>query len=139
MLEHDEDDRFITSSVLAGLSHNIAVDFVTTPEALFHHLATGPLPDIIILDFMLPSGSGLDVLKAIKSNDAYRHIPVLIASGSPHKDVVLECYRAGASSFFEKPSNDRDTSEKIKVVMDYWFGMAELPMQPKLNRTAANL
>lgn len=129
MLEHDEDDRFITSSIISGLKYKIDIDFVSDPKLLFAYLKEiNPSPHLIILDLVLPSGNGLDTLKALKNNETYKHIPTLVVSGSLYENIIIDCYKAGANSFFSKPFTDKTTVEKISLVMDYWFGMAELPV-----------
>jgi CheY-like chemotaxis protein len=131
ILEHDEDDRFIASSVISELRDDLNVEFVSDPESLFAHLqANMAYPDMLILDLVLPSGSGIDVIRKIKNSEAYKHIPTLAISGSVHEDVIMECYRAGANSVFAKPYTDKGTIDKIRIVMEYWFSMAELPGRP---------
>lgn len=131
ILEHDDDDRFIASSVISEVRQDLRVDFVSNPEALFDYLETSkPYPDMLILDLVLPSGNGIDVIRQIKTSEAYKHIPTLAISGSVHEDVIMECYRAGANSVFAKPYTDKGTIDKISLVMNYWFSMAELPGRP---------
>jgi CheY-like chemotaxis protein len=131
ILEHDDDDRFIASSVMSEFRPDLTIHFVADPEALFDYLQKNrPYPDLLILDLVLPSGNGIDVLRKIKTSEAYKHIPTLAISGSVHEEVIMECYKAGANSVFSKPYTDKGTTSKISTVMNYWFSMAELPGRP---------
>jgi len=70
-------------------------------------VAIAKLPDIILLDLMLPKLSGPDVLKALKANPATMHIPVIVLSSLSNKneEKLLE---DGAAAYFEKSSLQLD-------------------------------
>jgi len=61
-------------------------------------------PDLIVLDIGLPGGSGLQVLRNLKSNVAMTCTPVIILTA---RDASLEgeALRAGADAFFQKPAD----------------------------------
>ena len=77
-------------------------------EAL--QVAKDKLPDIILLDLMLPRISGLDVLRALKKNPDTRHIPVIVLSGLSQQNEE-KLLNEGAEAYFEKSSLslDKDT------------------------------
>jgi len=60
-------------------------------------------PDVIILDIHMPGGSGLDVLKRLKTSTKTKHIPVLVVSGSGGSEMRDLVKRLGAADLFEKP------------------------------------
>jgi DNA-binding response OmpR family regulator len=60
-------------------------------------------PDLIILDIVLPSQDGIDVLKKLKSDKATADIPVIICSVVRRKKRVVEGLDAGAVDFLTKP------------------------------------
>jgi len=60
-------------------------------------------PDLIILDIVLPSEDGIDVLKTLKSDEATAGIPVIICSVVRRKKRVVEGLDAGAVDFLTKP------------------------------------
>jgi len=57
-------------------------------------------PDAVILDFQMPGGSGLDVLRAIRPNHPGLH--VLICTNYPYPQYREECLGAGANFFLDK-------------------------------------
>ena len=57
-------------------------------------------PDALILDLQMPSGSGLDVLRAIRED--FPHLQVLICTNYPYPQYREECLTAGANFFLDK-------------------------------------
>ncbi|MCG8699783.1 MAG: response regulator, partial [Bacteroidales bacterium] len=61
------------------------------------------MPDIILLDVMMPKVNGYEVCKKIKSDKKLAHIPVLFLSALNDPDDILMGFDAGASDFITKP------------------------------------
>jgi len=60
-------------------------------------------PDAIIMDVMMPAGSGLNALKQIKASNRTQLIPVIAVSSSTDPDVPGRMLAAGADEFLPKP------------------------------------
>lgn len=130
MVEDDPDDRYLTQRVFEEHRYNVKLDFLTGGEEVLAYLDTRSqdmLPSLIVLDKNLPAIDGLDVLRKVKEHPGYRYIPVVMVSGTVAPGVVEECYRAGANSFFQKPSGDRLTRERISAFLHYWLEVVDLP------------
>ena len=69
------------------------------------------MPDALILDLQMPGGSGLDVLRAIRTD--YPHLYVLICTNYPYPQYREECLSAGANFFLDKSAE----FEKIPVIL----------------------
>ena len=85
-------------------------------------VANDKLPDIILLDMMLPKISGTEVLKALKENPATTNIPVIVLTSlsQMNEGKLLE---AGAAAYFEKSSLDLDkSSEKLAATIQAILG-----------------
>ncbi len=72
-------------------------------------VANDTLPDIILLDMMLPKISGPDVLKALKANPATRNIPVVVLTSLSQKNEE-KLMHEGAVAYFEKSALELDKS-----------------------------
>ena len=59
------------------------------------------IPDLILLDMMLPKVSGLDVLRALKGDVLVKHIPVIVLSGLGQANEA-RLLKEGAAAFFTK-------------------------------------
>jgi len=71
--------------------------------------------DLIILDLMMPQISGLEACKYIKSQEEYKHIPIIIATAKTDLQTLKECFDAGASDYVRKPIiNDIELLARVK-------------------------
>ena len=96
-----EDSKFLRVATERALS-NAGFEVSTAEDgekAL--QMANAGLPDIILLDLMLPKISGPDVLKALKESSATRDIPVIVLSSLSQKNEE-KLLSEGAAAYFEK-------------------------------------
>jgi CheY-like chemotaxis protein len=64
-------------------------------------IARKDLPDLILLDMMLPKMTGPEVLEVLKKESATRHIPIIVLSGLSQKNEA-KLLQSGAAAYFEK-------------------------------------
>lgn len=62
-------------------------------------------PDLILLDIMMPTMNGFQVLEQLKANPAWRHIPVLIISALSDMVSIVRGIKLGAEDYLSKPFN----------------------------------
>jgi CheY-like chemotaxis protein len=132
MLEHDDDDRYITQTVFDEQGLDVNVKFVTSPEEFFQYLnecaaSEETFPSLILLNYYSKPSTGVEILKDLKSDKRFQHIPVIILGAIVQKEIVRECYINGATSFIEKPMKATDTDDKIRNFFRYWFETVSLP------------
>jgi CheY-like chemotaxis protein len=131
MLEHDEDDRYITQSMFEEHKFNVSLHFVTDSRDLIKYLQDvrngGAIsPSLILLNYVAFPNDGISILKELKSDNAFKHIPVVVLSGTVQKSIIRQCYEHGACSFIQKPSNNKESERKISNFFKYWFQTVEL-------------
>jgi CheY-like chemotaxis protein len=116
-----EDSKFLRMATERDLTN--AGYLVSTAsdgeEAL--QVAKDKLPDIILLDMMLPKISGPNVLKALKENPATMHIPVIVLTSLSQKNEE-KLLSEGAAAYFEKSAlaldqNSSRLSETVETVL----------------------
>jgi DNA-binding response OmpR family regulator len=93
-------------------------------------VANDKLPDIILLDMMLPKISGTEVLKALKANPATMHIPVIVLTSlsQVNEGKLLE---AGAAAYLEKSALDLDKgSDRLALTIETALGRANAKKCP---------
>ena len=108
-----EDSKFLrlaTERALARAGYDMS-SAADGEEALL--LAREKMPDLILLDMLLPKMSGPDVLKALKTDPATKSIPVVVMSGLSQKNAA-RLQQDGAIGFLEKSSLELDKgSQKL--------------------------
>lgn len=86
-----------------------------------------PVPDLIILDLVLPGKDGHEVLSEIKNDPLLKMIPVIVFTGSGAPDDVRRACESGANCFVIKPVGFEDLQMLLRAVQEFWFGVAKLP------------
>ncbi|MFK8006153.1 MAG: response regulator [Saprospiraceae bacterium] len=80
-------------------------------------MSKGNIPDLIVLDLMMPRLSGLEFLINLKSSGIFRNIPVIIVSGDEEREVIDHCYDLGIANYLVKPFSPKILCEKIQEVL----------------------
>ena len=97
------DDEKVNIEILNGiLSPEYAVYMAKNGSAAVE-LANKYLPDIVLLDVIMPDMNGFDVLATLKASDKTRHIPVIIITGLNSIEDEEKGLALGASDFIHKP------------------------------------
>lgn len=78
---------------------------------------TSELPDLVILDLMMPRVSGYEVCKAIKENQATQFIPIIVVTALQELDDKLKAIELGADDFLVKPFNKLELTTRIRSLL----------------------
>ncbi len=76
-----------------------------------------PYPDLILLDWMLPGGSGVQLAKKLKQHDIAKDIPVIMLTARSEEDDKIRGLEAGADDYVTKPFSPKELLARIKAVM----------------------
>jgi CheY-like chemotaxis protein len=79
--------------------------------------AAGTLPQLIVLDIMMPGLDGLGALRQLKSNPATREIPVVVLSAKGHALTKVEAELAGAVLFLAKPFSPNQLLSEVQKIL----------------------
>ena len=135
LADDDEDDRFLIveafrqqfpGSRLTMVEDGAELlEFMERREAYLH---TPPdMPDLILLDLNMPRIDGRDVLRQLKQNSLWQHIPVVVLTTSDAAPDVQRSYFDGANSFITKPANFQGLLDTAHVLGQYWFNVVTIP------------
>ncbi len=109
-----EDDESIRELVVYALNNNgfEAVGF-ENGDALFD----SPIPDLIILDIMLPGEDGYTILKKLRSNFRTSDIPVIMLTAKTSEFDKVKSLDMGADDYIEKPFGIMELISRVKAVL----------------------
>jgi twitching motility two-component system response regulator PilH len=80
-------------------------------------IATGNVPELIVLDMMLPELSGLEVLEALKRNSLTKHIPVIVLTSLSQKNEA-KLLQAGAAAYLAKSDKLLESDSTLLRLVD---------------------
>lgn len=136
MADDDEDDCMLVNEALIESNLQHELHFVKDGEELIDYLYQRgkyansdnfPFPSLILLDLNMPKKDGREALQEIKSNQAFRNIPVVILTTSKAEEDIQLAYNLGANSFIIKPVAFASLVEVMRTIGKYWFNIVELP------------
>lgn len=124
IVDDDPDDRQIILD--AFLEHTNTLDYVFLEDGqeLLDTLQSSTIndyPSLIILDLNMPGMLGLQVLKIIRSNPAYSHIPVIVLTTSELNTDRKRSYELGANCFLTKPKLYTELIKLTKSIAVIWL------------------
>lgn len=112
-----EDDRDIRELVTAKLSGaGFRVIAVADGIAALNTIRE-QLPDIALLDVMMPGSSGLDVVGKLRTDERTAAVPVILLSAKSQDFDVETGLAAGASDYIIKPFSPRELLERVEAVL----------------------
>jgi CheY-like chemotaxis protein len=74
-------------------------------------------PSLIVMDWMMPGMTGIEVLRALKQDPSTRAIPVILLTGRGEQNDRKVCLEAGASVFLTKPFDPRDLIDSVERLL----------------------
>ena len=73
--------------------------------------------DFVVSDINMPNMNGFELLKAIKSDDALKHLPVLMVTAEAKKEDIVLAAETGAAGYIVKPFTKATLEEKVQKIM----------------------
>src|SRR5687767_3191694 len=121
MLESDEHDRELSAAYFD--ERGISYRFVKYSHEVINYLNSKvhlreDVPGVILLSLHAVPDTGFKVLTELKSDERFKHIPVVILGENTIPEMVKQCYAGGANSFINKPFNNDETRFKINAFLD---------------------
>ncbi len=103
----DDDDgiRLMLETKLSRLGYkaSVAANGLHALQKVRAQGKGGDKYDLVICDLKMPGMSGLELIKALRAEPLYRSLPVLLITGYPEKQKIMEVVRAGINRVLLKP------------------------------------
>lgn len=113
-VEDDTDIREIEIYTLRSL--NMEAEGFADSRSFFEALSK-QIPDLILLDVMLPDGDGVDILKRLRRDVRTRQIPVIMATAKGAEYERIGALDAGADDYLTKPFSMMEMVARVKAVL----------------------
>jgi CheY-like chemotaxis protein len=108
IVDDDADDREAIRDAFAETHHDLNVIFHENGNKLLDYLQqtkAHDLPSLILLDLNMPGKTGQEILKEVKTNKNFCHIPIIVFSTSSAAKDRQASYKLGANCFVTKPDS----------------------------------
>ncbi len=109
----DDEEEIVKMNMLRLMESNYDVISANDGKGALQK-AEKEIPDLILLDIMMPRMDGLQTLAKLKGNPTTSHIPVIMLSGIGEKTILNKAMVNGAADFIDKPFNGEMLLEAIK-------------------------
>jgi two-component system chemotaxis response regulator CheY len=74
--------------------------------------------DLVVSDWNMPKMTGLELLKAVRADDALKHIPFLMVTAEAQQENIIEAVKSGVSNYIVKPFTAETLSQKINQIFN---------------------
>jgi two-component system phosphate regulon response regulator PhoB len=112
-----EDEPAIQELISVTLARNGHSVTRTANAAEAYKAVSEALPDVILLDWMLPDGSGLAIARRLRSEARTREVPIIMLTARAADDDKVAGLDSGADDYVTKPFSPRELEARIQAVL----------------------
>jgi len=136
MVDDDDEDIYLTRRAFCESREDLIFKSVQNGAALFDYLncrgefadnGDVVMPDVVLLDINIPKENGFEILRKLRQDEQFGHLPVSMLTTSTAEHDICQAYRLGASSFICKSVSAKGMKEVANHFCEYWFNFAKLP------------
>ena len=151
---HMKNERILIVDDEAAIREMISIaldlagfDCIEAEDALqAHHLVVDERPALILLDWMLPGMTGIELARRLKRDENTSEIPIIMLTARGEEDNKIQGLDAGADDYITKPFSTRELISRIKAVLrrssalnqEKSIEVAGLKLDPVSHRITAN-
>jgi len=115
VVEDEDAIREMLVMVLEQASLNVIA--VASAEEAQHSLADNARPDLVLLDWMLPGISGVELARRLKKDDLYKDLPIILLTARGEEEDKVRGLEIGADDYMTKPFSPKELVARIKAVL----------------------
>jgi len=108
--------RRIVKNILRQLNYNNIVEADDGSTAI--DLLQKEKIDMVVSDWNMPKMTGLELLKAVRSDDALKDIPFLMVTAEAQQENIIEAVKSGVSNYIVKPFTAETLGQKINQIFN---------------------
>lgn len=112
------DDEASIREMIAVALEMADYDYLEAADAKeAHALIVDKHPDLILLDWMLPGTSGVELARRLKRDEATAEIPIIMLTAKVEEDNKIQGLEVGADDYITKPFSPRELVARLKAVL----------------------
>lgn len=113
-----EDEPDISALLKLSLEREgMGVETVASARAALDRMVLDPLPDLLLLDLMLPDQPGTEICRQVRQLERTRDIPVVIISARSEEIDRVVGFELGADDFVPKPFSAREVTLRVRAIL----------------------
>lgn len=141
-----EDEPAIAELIAVNLTHAGHKVLRAADASQAQTLINAELPDIILLDWMLPGTTGIEFAKLLRRDERTKDVPIVMLTARSGEDDKIAGLETGADDYITKPFSPRELLARIKAVLrrrapqltDDQVSIAGLTIDPATHRVMGN-
>jgi two-component system chemotaxis response regulator CheY len=115
IVDDSAESRMLLGKILSKSFAAEIVEAVNGKEAM--RKISSEKPDIVFLDYEMPTMNGKETLKMIRSNPAFRDLPVVIVTSHSEKELVRELLSYKVAAYIVKPISSEYTVKRVSLLL----------------------
>lgn len=112
-----EDEPAISELIAVNLRHNGFAPIVVFDAQAAQREVDAVLPDVVLLDWMLPGGSGVQLARAWRADERTRTLPIIMLTARSEESDKVQGLDAGADDYVTKPFSAQELLARIRAVL----------------------
>ena len=112
-----EDEPAILELVSVNLRHAGFQVLRTTSAEEAETIIANELPDLLVLDWMLPGKSGVSLARKLRNYERTRELPIIMLTARVHEEDKIQGLEAGADDYVTKPFSPKELVARIRAVL----------------------
>jgi CheY-like chemotaxis protein/AraC-like DNA-binding protein/two-component sensor histidine kinase len=112
-----DDNEDVRAYLTACLNTDYVIEIAKNGQEC-EDLAFNTIPDLVVLDVMMPFKDGFEVSKTLKTNERTSHIPIIMLTAKADMDSRLDGLEHGADDYLTKPFNKKELLLRIRNLLE---------------------
>lgn len=115
ILEDERDIREMLAFCMVQAGYE--VEQAATAERVFGLIKEGYRPDLMLVDWMLPGASGIELTKKLKKDPEMQSVPIIMLTARGEEDDRVQGLEVGADDYVVKPFSPRELLARVQAVL----------------------
>jgi len=112
-----EDEPAIRELIAVNIRHAGYTPILAADAASARRQIDAALPDLILLDWMLPDQSGVELARRLRAEARTRDLPIILLTARAEESAKLQGFDSGADDYMTKPFSPRELLARVRALL----------------------